>query len=91
LTTIHGAFYHPLPSAIITVRKQQVAFPVLSLNRSRLNTRLSAVPASTVAMTDVAAANNKVEIEINDAVFCAHFKEVVRPMLSFFPTLPFPP
>jgi hypothetical protein len=42
-------------------------------------------------MTDVAAANNKVEIEINDAVFCAHFKEVVRPILSFFPALPFPP
>jgi hypothetical protein len=41
-------------------------------------------------MTDVATAN-KVEIEINDAVFCSHFKEVVRPMLSFFPALPFPP
>jgi hypothetical protein len=40
-------------------------------------------------MADVATNNT---VEINDAVFCvAHYKEVVRPMLSFFPALPFPP
>ena len=33
-------------------------------------------------MADVATNNT---VEINDAVFClAHFKEVVRPILSFY-------